>query len=70
MSYILLSYSQRHGTHGLVNMYLPDAVLSWNGNAKKGKHEIADLLGNLPMSTSNVYSVDAQPINEKVLYLS
>ena len=57
---------QRHGVHGLVNMYMPDATLTWNGNAAKGRTQIAELLGNLPMSTCSVHSVDAQPINEKV----
>ena len=45
---------------------MPEAILTWNGNTAKGKPGISELLGNLPMSTCNIHSVDAQPINEKV----
>ena len=49
-----------------MNLYVPDAIVSWNGNIAEGQLSIADHLGNLPMSTCTIHSVDAQPINEKV----
>ena len=50
-------------------LYLDNATLNWNGNALKGKAEISGFLQKLPISNTNVYSVDAQPLMDSSILI-
>ncbi|GIZ02882.1 NTF2-related export protein 2 [Caerostris extrusa] len=48
--------------HLVSNLYLDDASLIWNGNPYVGKENISKFFETLPVSTTDIRSVDAQPI--------
>ncbi|GFT16276.1 NTF2-related export protein 1 [Nephila pilipes] len=50
--------------HLVSNLYLDTASLVWNGNPYAGKENISKFYETLPVSSTDIRSVDAQPIAE------
>ncbi|CAL1283106.1 unnamed protein product [Larinioides sclopetarius] len=48
--------------HLVSNLYLDTATLVWNGNPYQGKENISKFYETLPVSSTDIRSVDAQPI--------
>lgn len=50
------------GRHAMSGLFWDEASLIWNGNGVKGKAAIISFYEKLPISETNLWSVDAQPI--------